>query len=1400
MFEKICSIILTVVFLTGSVLPARAQSVLLPEPAKMITLSDAFKPCLLRGIKLDSADPFRFNFVVDAGSSGLEGEAFEDETERLVKYFLAALTTPEKDLWVNLSPYENNRIVEENFGRTEMGRDLLALDYVLKQLTSSLMYPDSALGKKFWDEIYRRTYEQFGTTDIPLDTFNKVWIVPEHALVYENSGEADKTMSAYIDNAKLKVMLEADYLATEKNLTPTRGHGAPQQDQEWGSVSPSTLPSDFALNAKAPQGNPTAPNEIAQNVIRSVILPVLEQEINEGKHFAELRQIYHSLLLSVWFKKKWQNARMRELPDGRMKGNPLAMVFMDQQKTDGVETLDPKGEISGIYSRYVEAFEKGVYNLIREDRDIYTDEPIPRKYFSGGANLADAAATTDFEQAPSDYAADSTGARNVTIDLTPSGKIQKPAEVSFSMQVDQKGNARSNDKIYDSQALSTVIYDALVDRKRLLSAELKERTALFFLFTGTSAKTPVGQMSPWDFLLKEFIQNALGSVEQQKKVSFQEGKSYEGAVVFDARVVDGEFILSIRDNGIGLQEGYTQGSTKGRPDRRGKGFALSKAWVESLGGTCKITDNLEQGEAESGAIVKARIPLNNISSMEMIEKKTREWVQKRAKALAGDPSEMVEEGATDQAAAIGKNKMSRYFSRNFLAKAFSAAIMIVSTVLPSDLMAAVKSNTATKSAPVVITVSKSAVSADAPVVIDQLFLEEVAQMINAYEKDPGGTKGEQLKRTLESKNVNLKDLETNINDWYRREPASRIFGSARGFAKAMFCVAYNESTVGKAPGSVWHTLDATFAELKQLYPEYLQGADKNDPRVAIANMAHLSRIMHYFYPTASDQDKRIMVFGTYNFGPRAVYWKASKDNLALLVLQAARQNDPRMFDKIEMTPELRDGLARMTRYSRKAESLFSGGLPVTSVSIKELVSATGFFEVPDGFLVVPAGSRHAEEYGKSRNTLVKDMGIFPTQIAFLDFGANKDSTPMGTRILHRADKTWVNGFEFSTDMKTLQARKNFLSALVRKYYSEILKNDPQQFENLKRWVLFFNDLPNEQSMMGRSLIYMPIPSEMAQPHLLPDLKNLKRAAALPSNGPSSAFMAKKMSEQVAKAITGPAGYAWRLSPDLKTRIATGDQVANFLAQQLIVGNPSGKPYFVNNADVLGLVRKGELVNPYLPALNALGPLTFKMNSEDPNKTWPVTYLKVVKVLEDWNIAAKKAGIKPAEISITELIRTEEQRNRIPTPAKGSKNKKATGISSHMKQMYETAFDFTVSGKNNAEKARVKADMLKILKNDLKLRVLDEGDRLHVVVPRDHAEAVDSAEEVDNAADLGGIDLNTDRLDMLIRGNAGNMEFEMTPEDLETLTRDVRGFVPVIINVEPINNIPAFLSLIPLSSR
>ncbi|MEI8011472.1 MAG: hypothetical protein WCI27_03170, partial [Candidatus Omnitrophota bacterium] len=354
----------------------------LPPVKEALGLTSAFQPCLLRGLKLDARSPLNFEFIMDGGDEILSDAVFKAESDRLIRFFLAALTTPEKDIWVNLSPYENNRIVDDDFGRTTMGRELLAQDYILKQLTASLMHPDTALGKQFWGRIYDVAWKKFGTTDVPVDTFNKVWIMPASAVVYEGKGssgdQGGKTLSAFIDQARLKVMLETDYLASERAVA-SPGSNVPVAGNDMPAIS--------------------------RQLVREVILPALEKEVNEGKNFARLRQVYYALLLSVWLKKKLRTAALHAGVE-KKDNNILSLVFVNHKKTAGIETVDPQAAINGIYALYVQAFKEGVYNLIREDYEKNSGELIPRKYFSGGFSAGDAEKIMDMsEGVPPDNAA-----------------------------------------------------------------------------------------------------------------------------------------------------------------------------------------------------------------------------------------------------------------------------------------------------------------------------------------------------------------------------------------------------------------------------------------------------------------------------------------------------------------------------------------------------------------------------------------------------------------------------------------------------------------------------------------------------------------------------------------------------------------------------------------------------------------------------------------------------------------------------------------------------------------------------------------------------------------------------------------------------------------------------------
>lgn len=316
-------------------------SMMLPAPGAMVSMSPAFNPIIIKGITIYPDNPLRFDFIIDTGDTDLQGKEFEEESTRLIKYFLASLTVPEDELWVNLSPYEKDRIIPDGLSITEMGRDLLFQDYMLKQLTASLMYPEDNLGDKFWKRVYQKAQERFGTTNIPINTFNKVWIVPDKAVVYEHNG------GAYIGERHLKVMLEEDYLALKANM----------DSENFGTDN---LSKDEVENL----------SNVSSEIVREVIIPEIEKEVNEGSNFANLRQIFNSMILATWYKKN-----LRE--------SLLGQVYMDQNKIEGID-LNDKDIKEKIYQKYLEAFRKGVFSYIKEDYDPESRSIIPRKYFSGG--------------------------------------------------------------------------------------------------------------------------------------------------------------------------------------------------------------------------------------------------------------------------------------------------------------------------------------------------------------------------------------------------------------------------------------------------------------------------------------------------------------------------------------------------------------------------------------------------------------------------------------------------------------------------------------------------------------------------------------------------------------------------------------------------------------------------------------------------------------------------------------------------------------------------------------------------------------------------------------------------------------------------------------------------------
>lgn len=340
LFLRFVSFLVLFCFLFTSTIPrSYAGEVVLPPYDHILTSGPAFTPVIIRGMVIHPEDPLKFDFLMDTGTKDLSGKDLRLEAEKSIKYFLASLTVPEDELWVNLSPFEEDRVIPVGLGSTVMGRDLLAEDYVLKQLAASLLYPEKELGRQFWARIYESVNRKLGSAYVNMDEFNRVWIVPSEAQVWEHDGKV------MILKSRLKVMLESDYVAQS-----AIGNGMRDKGVEGPGVD--------------------VQQELSKKVLREILIPALEKEVNEGEHFARLRQIYAAMILSAWYKV-------------RLKESLLAKAYADKNKVAGVGFSEGANK-EEIYNRYLEAVRKGLFNYIREENDPDTGEVVPRKYFSGG--------------------------------------------------------------------------------------------------------------------------------------------------------------------------------------------------------------------------------------------------------------------------------------------------------------------------------------------------------------------------------------------------------------------------------------------------------------------------------------------------------------------------------------------------------------------------------------------------------------------------------------------------------------------------------------------------------------------------------------------------------------------------------------------------------------------------------------------------------------------------------------------------------------------------------------------------------------------------------------------------------------------------------------------------------
>ncbi len=346
MARRIISILMCLSFIFQQTGFAQAATVELNLAGHLARLNNSltlatFRPVHLRYFSYDLHSN-NFKVLLDKGSEkNLSQAKLENSTKELLKYFLIGVTLPDNTFWVNLRPDSPDQIIEDVLTKTDIGKIMLETDLQLKKDTAAFTSPQTIEGKEYWDNLYKKAEELYGTDTVTIPTITRPWIVPNEVIVREAEG------SAYIYKATLKVMLEADYIKSSNSHLNTV---------------------DYSFKDKRSK----ALNEYSTQLIRELIIPKLTKEVNTSKNYASLRQVFYSLILSRWFKLRFA---------GKTGTYPSLIDKQDLTNLTSTQSWDK----STYFNAYKESFAEGEYN-IKETHYTPTGQVI-RSYFSGGVQM-----------------------------------------------------------------------------------------------------------------------------------------------------------------------------------------------------------------------------------------------------------------------------------------------------------------------------------------------------------------------------------------------------------------------------------------------------------------------------------------------------------------------------------------------------------------------------------------------------------------------------------------------------------------------------------------------------------------------------------------------------------------------------------------------------------------------------------------------------------------------------------------------------------------------------------------------------------------------------------------------------------------------------------------------------
>ena len=354
MLRKIISLVLSLTLITSQ--PIFAQGVAqinlgnYLRTAGSSIAADKFRPLHMRYFSYDM-EKDNFQLLLDKGDNqDIKEVELQEKTKVLMEYFQIGLALPNEKFWVNLRPDAQDQMIDPELEKTDMGKIMLEADLQLKRDTAQATSPQTPEGKLYWDKLYKKAGELFGTENITIPTITRPWIVPGEIILRQGED------SAYIFKANMKVLLEEDYLKSHQD-TKSQSHQYNFNDPRMKEL-----------------------NEYSTQLIRELIIPKLTKEVNSSKRYAALRQVFFSLVMARWFKDTFGNSGSTSAPGTRAPDSSYVKLIDSGDLT----SLTSKEAWSKTYyfNEYKKSFEQGEYNL---KEDIYTPTgQVIRSYVSGG--------------------------------------------------------------------------------------------------------------------------------------------------------------------------------------------------------------------------------------------------------------------------------------------------------------------------------------------------------------------------------------------------------------------------------------------------------------------------------------------------------------------------------------------------------------------------------------------------------------------------------------------------------------------------------------------------------------------------------------------------------------------------------------------------------------------------------------------------------------------------------------------------------------------------------------------------------------------------------------------------------------------------------------------------------